>query len=134
MPRRISPVWFVLAGVVVVLVVARFYLLGPRPHRTMQTKLHPTPTGTVNILIIGKDARAIGPVLNEGRQRNLREQQSHSDIVIICHINFGSKTGTVPSQGPARLPGTVPALPPQVTTQTLPSVGLPRFPAVSRAH
>jgi hypothetical protein len=75
------------------------------------TELKPTPTGTVNILIIGKDARAVGPVLNEGRQRNRREEQSHSDIVIVCHVNFGGKAGTVPSQGPVRLPGTVPALP-----------------------
>jgi hypothetical protein len=74
---------------VVVAVVAGFYLLGPRPRRTVPTELKPTPTGTVNILIIGKDARAVGPVLNEGRQRNKREEQSHSDIVIVCHINFG---------------------------------------------
>lgn len=87
--RRLSSVWFVVAGVVVALVVAGFYLLGPRPHRNVRTELKPIPTGTMNILIIGKDARAIGPVVNEGRQRNPREPQSHSDIDIICHINFG---------------------------------------------
>jgi anionic cell wall polymer biosynthesis LytR-Cps2A-Psr (LCP) family protein len=87
--RRLTPLWFILAGVVLVFVVAGFYLLGPRPHRSVPTELRPTPTGTVNILIIGKDARAVGPVMNEGRQRNKREEQSHSDIVIVCHINFG---------------------------------------------
>jgi hypothetical protein len=109
--RRVNPAWFIVAAIVVVVIVAGFYLLGPRPRRTVPTELKPTPTGTVNILIIGKDARAVGPVLNEGRQRNRREEQSHSDIVIVCHVNFGGKAGTVPSQGPVRLPGTVPALP-----------------------
>jgi anionic cell wall polymer biosynthesis LytR-Cps2A-Psr (LCP) family protein len=87
--RRVSPAWFIVAAIVVVVIVAGFYLLGPRPRRTVPTDLQPTPTGTVNILIIGKDARAVGPVVNEGRQRNKREEQSHSDIIIVCHVNFG---------------------------------------------
>jgi hypothetical protein len=92
MPRRLKTVWFVVAAVALVIVVVGvvgFYLLGPRPRRVAPTALKPTPTGTVNILIIGKDARAVGPILNEGRQRNQREERSHSDIVIICHVNFG---------------------------------------------
>ena len=86
---RLNPAWFIVAAVVVVVIVAGFYLLGPRPRRAVPTELKPTPTGTVNILIIGKDARAVGPVLNEGRQRNKREEQSHSDIIIVCHVNLG---------------------------------------------
>lgn len=89
MSRRLKPVWFVVAAVVVVVTVAAFYLLGPRSRHSVPTTLEPTPTGTVNILIIGKDARAVGPVVNEGRQRNKREEQSHSDIIIICHVNLG---------------------------------------------
>jgi len=81
-------VWPFVAGVVVILAVAAFYLLGPRARRAGTTALEPTPSGSVNILIIGKDARAVGPVVNEGRQRNRREEQSHSDIIIVCHINF----------------------------------------------
>jgi anionic cell wall polymer biosynthesis LytR-Cps2A-Psr (LCP) family protein len=92
MSRRLNPAWFIVATIVVVVVVAGFYLLGPRSRRAVPTELKPTPTGTVNILIIGKDARAVGPVVNEGRQRNKREEQSHSDIIIICHINFGVPT------------------------------------------
>jgi hypothetical protein len=91
MSRRLNPAWFIVAAIVVVVAVATFYLLGPRPRRTVPTELKPTPTGTVNILIIGKDARAVGPVLNEGRQRNKRAEQSHSDIIIVCHINFGQR-------------------------------------------
>ena len=91
MKRRVGPVWYVIAGVTVITVVAGFYLLGPRPSHVRPTALEPTPTGTVNILIIGKDARAVGPLVNEGRQRNQRESQSHSDIVIVCHINFGGR-------------------------------------------
>ncbi|MBN2464925.1 LCP family protein [candidate division WOR-3 bacterium] len=89
MKRRVGPVWFVAAGVSLVIFVAAFYLLGPRPRRVVPTELKPTPTGTVNVLIIGKDARAVGPVVNEGRQRNEREKMCHSDIVIVCHINLG---------------------------------------------
>ncbi len=85
---RIHPaVWVVLAALLLVLLVAA-YLLGPRHRGHKPTVLQPTPAGTINILIIGKDARAIGPVINEGRQRNQREEQSHSDIIIICHVNF----------------------------------------------
>lgn len=89
MRRRLGPVWFIVTGIVALLVVAGFYLLGPRPRRIAPTELKPTPAGTVNILIIGKDARAVGPVLNEGRQRNKREERSHSDIIIVCHVNLG---------------------------------------------
>jgi len=87
--RRVSPAWWIVAAAVLLIAIAAFYLLGPRSRRAVPTKLEPTPTGTVNILIVGKDARAVGPVVNEGRQRNQREEQSHSDIIIVCHINFG---------------------------------------------
>jgi len=88
MPRRLSPVWPIVAAIVAVVGVAAFYLLGPRSRHAAPTALEPTPTGSVNILIIGKDARAVGPVVNEGRHRNQREEQSHSDIIIVCHVNF----------------------------------------------
>jgi hypothetical protein len=88
MRRRLNPVWLVVAAAALLVAVAASYLLSPRPRRVATTALEPTPTGSVNILIIGKDARAIGPVVNEGRQRNPREAQSHSDIVIVCHVNF----------------------------------------------
>jgi hypothetical protein len=93
--------------------VVGFYLLGPRRRRAVPTTLQPTPTGVVNILIIGKDARAVGPVMNEGRQRNKREEQSHSDIIIICHINFGGRRDMTESSGDSdRAPSrAVPALP-----------------------
>lgn len=88
MSRRLRPGWYVLAGVLLVVLLAGFYLLGPRSRRVVPTELEPTPTGTVNVLIIGKDARAVGPVVNEGRQRSRREEQSHSDIIVVCHVNF----------------------------------------------
>jgi hypothetical protein len=88
MARRLNPVWLVVAAAALLVAVAASYLLSPRSGRAVTTALEPTPTGSVNILIIGKDARAIGPVANEGRQRNPREAQSHSDIVIVCHVNF----------------------------------------------
>ena len=87
--HRRSPAWLIVAAIVVLIIVAAFYLLGPRPRHAKPTAIRQSPTGSVNILIIGKDARAVGPVVNEGQQRNRREEQSHSDIIIICHINFG---------------------------------------------
>jgi hypothetical protein len=93
--HHLNPLWLIVAAVAVVIVVVGvigLYLLGPRPRHVAPTELQPTPTGTVNILIVGKDARAIGPVVNEGRQRNRREEQCHSDIVVVCHINFGVPT------------------------------------------
>jgi hypothetical protein len=89
MSRRLSPAWLIVAAIVVLIIVAAFYLLGPRPRHAKPTAIRQSPTGSVNILIIGKDARAVGPVVNEGQQRNRREEQSHSDIIIICHVNFG---------------------------------------------
>ncbi len=79
----------IVGAIVALIAIAAFYLLGPRSRHAAPTALQPTPTGSVNILIIGKDARAVGPVVNEGRQRNRREEESHSDIIIVCHVNFG---------------------------------------------
>ncbi len=89
----------VLAAVLAVMLVAGLYLFGPRYRRQIPTQLKPTPTHSINVLLIGKDARAVGPVANEGRQRNKREEQSHSDIIIICHVNF-----SVPSANLVAIP------------------------------
>jgi anionic cell wall polymer biosynthesis LytR-Cps2A-Psr (LCP) family protein len=134
MSRRVSPAWFIVVGVVAVVVVAGFYLLGPRPSRAVPTELEPTPTGTVNILIVGKDARAVGPVLNEGRQRNKREEQSHSDIIIICHINFGGRRDMTESSGDSdRVPSrAVPALP-SVSLVAIPRDLLVEVPGITAA-
>ncbi len=48
----------------------------------------PRPAGELNILIIGKDARAVGLVQAEGFRRNRREERSHSDIIIVCHLSY----------------------------------------------
>ncbi|MEO0078721.1 MAG: LCP family protein [candidate division WOR-3 bacterium] len=77
----------VLVLLVVILVVAALCLL--LPSRTQRTDALPTgPTGTMNILIVGKDARALNPSEDRGTVRIRREQRSHADIIIICHINF----------------------------------------------
>jgi LCP family protein required for cell wall assembly len=88
--HRRNPAWPIAAAIVALVAIAAFYLLGPRSRRTAPTSLQPTPTGSVNILIIGKDARVVGPVVNEGRQRNRREDQSRSDIILVCHVNFAA--------------------------------------------
>ncbi len=84
--RRRLLLWLV--GLVLLVVGIGLLLLLPRRAEERITTLEPTPTGTLNILIIGKDARAVGPVLAEGRRRNVREERSHSDIIVVAHINF----------------------------------------------
>jgi hypothetical protein len=86
--HRLSFALPIAAAIIALIVIAAFYVVGPRSRSAAPTALEPTPTGSVNILIIGKDARAVGPVVNEGRQRNRRQEQSHSDIIIVCHVNF----------------------------------------------
>lgn len=89
MTRRLA-LTSVLAVAVLAAIGVGIHLLGPRAPHTAPTALQPTAGGALNILIIGKDARALGPVVNEGRQRNRREEQSHSDIIIVCHVNLGA--------------------------------------------
>jgi hypothetical protein len=60
----------------------------PDRRRPAATALAAGPTGSLNVLIIGRDARAVGPVRDEGRRRNPREERSHSDVVIIARFNF----------------------------------------------
>ncbi|UCG43320.1 MAG: LCP family protein [candidate division WOR-3 bacterium] len=69
-------------------VAAVLFLVVPGKPRILPAELSPGATGKVNILIIGSDARAIGPVVNEGRQRNPREAQSHSDVMMLMHLNL----------------------------------------------
>ena len=134
--RRLNPAWLIVAAIVAVVGVAAFYLLGPRSRHAAPTALEPTPTGSVNILIIGKDARAVGPVVNEGRQRNKREEQSHSDIIILCHVNFGGEDGdrTAPSSTQA-LRGTVPSfrVGPSVSLVAIPRDLLVEVPGITAA-
>lgn len=74
--------------------LAAYYLLPRHPRLLLSHREHKAATGdslseeTINILIIGRDARAIGPVENEGRKRQKREAASHSDIMIIAHLHL----------------------------------------------
>jgi anionic cell wall polymer biosynthesis LytR-Cps2A-Psr (LCP) family protein len=74
--------------VLVLPIAAVLVLLVPRRPRTLPEAFTPGVTGTVDILVIGSDARALGPVVNEGRQRNPREAQSHSDVMMLMHLNL----------------------------------------------
>ncbi len=46
------------------------------------------PAGSLNVLIVGKDARALDPGLDKGTVRIKREERSHADVIVVCHINF----------------------------------------------
>jgi hypothetical protein len=87
MPRRPRLRWFILGAVAILVTGIIVYLLAPGARPTGTSTLQPV-SGSLNILIIGKDARAVGPVRNEGRRRNQREAESRSDIIIVAHVNF----------------------------------------------
>ena len=89
--RRTHRVLFVTVVLLLFVLGVALYLLLPQRRPARPADMPSGPTGTVNILIIGKDARAVGPVINEGRQRNRREERSHSDVIIVCHINFSTR-------------------------------------------
>lgn len=90
--KRRSPAWLLLLIPVLLTVLAVYYLVPRRSSRTNRKYgqlLPDSPFGnSVNVLIIGKDARATAPVRNEGRRRQKREESSHSDIMIIAHLNL----------------------------------------------
>ncbi|MFO7675964.1 MAG: LCP family protein [bacterium] len=84
-PRRAR--WWLLIVPAAALAIISILLL-PDRRRPAGAAGEPAPTGSINILIIGRDARALGPVVREGRQRNPREKRSHSDVVIIARANL----------------------------------------------
>ncbi|MGQ9679049.1 MAG: LCP family protein [bacterium] len=84
--RLILPLLII--GVLLFLALS-YYFLGPRPYRKQKNILGLGPDGVINILLIGKDARALNPALDRGGANRIpREKVAHSDIVIICHINL----------------------------------------------
>lgn len=82
--RRRRLLWLLLL-IPLLLGTAALYLLLPRPRPTVAGE---SLSGSMNILVIGRDARAVGPVRNEGLVRQQRETTSHSDIMVIFHLNF----------------------------------------------
>lgn len=66
------------------------WLLLPRHRAARPDETGALPGGSFNILLVGSDARALGPVEREGHARNPREERAHSDIVIICHFDLDS--------------------------------------------
>ncbi|MEO0070400.1 MAG: LCP family protein [candidate division WOR-3 bacterium] len=83
--------WILLAaGIIIALIIAALiFFLTPRQKRIRATTLLPGPGGEINILLIGKDARALNPSLDKGGITRIpREEVAHSDIVIIAHINI----------------------------------------------
>jgi hypothetical protein len=85
-PRRVA----LRVGAGLALVAACLFPGSCRPPRIAVVSPQDT-TGTLNILIVGKDARALRPANDSGTGRVEREKLSHSDIVIVCHINFGRR-------------------------------------------
>lgn len=89
--RRRHARWLIPVAAVLLLPAVFFVvMLLPVRDRPAATALaaEPGPTGSLNIVVIGRDARALGPVRNEGHQRNPREESSRSDVVVLAHINF----------------------------------------------
>jgi hypothetical protein len=131
-PGRIRPVVVAVAGLAVALLLTCAYFLAPR--RAVLSSRNRGAAGrdsSLNVLIAGRDARAVGPVTNDGRQRNKREARSHSDIIIVCHINFGAENGDCTERRALR--GTVPDFRPAVNLVAIPRDLLVEVPGVTSA-
>ncbi len=75
--------------VLLIILALLYYFVIPHPYRKIESTLKPGPEGVINILIIGKDARALNPAQDRGGTTRIpREKTAHSDIIVICHINL----------------------------------------------
>ncbi len=109
-------IWFLIAlgGFILLILSGLFYLFKPRAYRYRETALKPGSYGEINILIIGKDARALNPEQDRGGETRIpREKVAHSDIVIIAHINLNFNRVTL-----LALPRDLLVMVPGVTTAT----------------
>ncbi len=92
MPVKFSPRWLLLliGGVLLImLIAAAVYLFTPHPYHHQPTAL--AGESEINILLIGKDARALNPVQDRGGLTRIpREKAAHADNIVICHINLES--------------------------------------------
>lgn len=76
-----------LTAAILLALAVYWYLLAPRQIKNRENVLSDDSTQVFNILIIGKDARALKPSLDSGTRRIPRQELCHSDIVIVGHIN-----------------------------------------------
>jgi len=116
MAGRKTWLWLLIpAGVILAsLITLFFFFLIPRPPRLEPTTLLPGPEGAINIIFIGKDARALDPSQDQGgRTRIPREKTAHSDVVIVCHINLSLNRVTL-----FALPRDLLVIAPGITTAT----------------
>lgn len=79
------------AAAVLMVLAVYWYFFVPRQVRHGRNLLSNDSAQVFNILIIGKDARALNPRDDSGTRRIRRQALSHSDIVIVCHINPGRR-------------------------------------------
>jgi len=83
------PLWLGLtAALLLVLGVIAWFLLGRRPPALGRPAEKLGLPRSLNILIIGRDARALDPKADRGTARIEREPVSRSDVVVICHVNL----------------------------------------------
>ncbi|MGB9743019.1 MAG: LCP family protein [candidate division WOR-3 bacterium] len=87
--RKIWRLLLIVPGIVLLLAGgAVLFLFLPRTGYPVPATLTDT-ADEFNILLIGKDARALNPAQDHGgRTRIPREKIAHSDIVIVAHLNF----------------------------------------------
>lgn len=75
---------------IVIFAIVIALLLVPRPPRPVVAALRPGPHGELNVLVVGRDARAVRPASDDGHNRRDREKRSHSDVVMIVHFNIAA--------------------------------------------
>jgi len=88
MPHHRRRWWLLLLILPAAALAALIFLVMPHRLNPGTTALGPAPTGSINILIIGRDARALVPAESDGRRRVAREADCRSDVVLILHADL----------------------------------------------
>ncbi|MEO0021788.1 MAG: LCP family protein [candidate division WOR-3 bacterium] len=87
--KKLGGLILLLTGILMLIIVSVIiFILSPRSASKPVSLLNETGN-SFNILLIGRDARALNPAQDRGGITRIpREKTAHSDIVIIAHINL----------------------------------------------
>uniref|UniRef100_A0A7C4GEF3 Cell envelope-related transcriptional attenuator domain-containing protein n=1 Tax=candidate division WOR-3 bacterium TaxID=2052148 RepID=A0A7C4GEF3_UNCW3 len=88
-PRRRPLLWFGLPLLALAVIAGLAWLMvGRRPAVRGRPAEELGLPRSINILIIGRDARALNPTQDRGTVRIPREDVCRSDVMVICHVNL----------------------------------------------
>ncbi|MEO0085295.1 MAG: LCP family protein [candidate division WOR-3 bacterium] len=89
MLRRRLRIWLWLPLLVLAVILAVvWFVLGQRPLSGGRPAEKLGLPRSLNVLIVGRDARALNPAQDRGTLRIPREEISRSDVMVVCHVNL----------------------------------------------